>query len=175
MCKTAKESQRPSRTAWVGWRRREPPEGPDGVCTKGPGRVAFDSRTAEFDAMIGPKPRFEILAEGSPETLGAHEGASYVAGHILYTTKPFEAPTAGAAYQGEIRAVNIQTRKVSTLWRCPNLANGATTGPDGRLYVCLQGQEADNSPAGVEFLAGIFAINPCDEKGRVRNFPEGDW
>lgn len=162
----------PGRAAWVGWRRREPPEK---ACVKGPGRVTFDSRTAEFDTLLGSKPAFEILAEGSAETLGAHEGASYVANHIIFTTKPFEAPTAGATYQGEIKAVNIPTREVTTLWRCPNLANGATTGPDGRLYVCLQGQQATGTLPGVEFLAGIFSIDPCDESGRVRRFPDSAW
>jgi hypothetical protein len=169
----AKEAQStPGRSAWVGWRRREPAED---ACVKGPGRVTLDSRTTEFDRLLGASPAVDILAEGSAETLGAHEGASYVAGQIIFTTKPFEAPTAGAAYQGEIRAVSIQTREVITLWRCPNLANGATTGPDGRLYVCLQGQEATDSPPGVEFLAGIFSIDPCDESGRVRRFPNSAW
>lgn len=162
----------PGRAAWVGWRRREPPEK---ACVKGPGRVTFDSRTAEFDTLLGSKPAFEILAEGSAETLGAHEGASYVASHIIFTTKPFEAPTAGATYQGEIKSVNIPTREVTTLWRCPNLANGATTGPDGRLYVCLQGQQATGTLPGVEILAGIFSIDPCDESGRVRRFPDSAW
>jgi len=176
---------KPGRTAWTGWRQREPQRGEAArseACYKGRDRVGFDSRSAEFTQLVGESPVFTIMAEDAPRKLCAHEGAAYIGGSIVFTTKPFETAEdaaeeipAGAAYQGDIRAMDVATGRVSTLWRSANLANGATVGPDGRLYVCFQGQQMAGC-VGIEYLAGIFSIDPCDKaSGAVRPFEASAW
>ena len=162
----------PAREAWVGWRQRA---SPDSKCFRGAERIGFQARTAEFSRLVGKTPVFDIVVEDSAETLGAHEGASYMNGHIIFTTKPFKEPTSGAVFQGDIKAVDLQTGEVRMLWRSPNLANGATVGPDGRLYVCFQGQSVHDKGTEMEILAGIFAIDPCDKSGHVRSFLSSEW
>ena len=111
------------------------------------------------------------LGSSSGARQGSRVCAVYINGTIIFTTKPF---AIGALFQGEIRAMEISTGKVSTLWRLPNLANGATIGPDGRLYVCFQGQQTSVGN-GDEYLSGVYSIDPCDASGAVRLFEKSEW
>ena len=63
--------------------------------------VHFDSRSPEFDRLVGRKPSYEYLATGRADLLGAHEGAVFLehgsqdsspilsrSPCLIFTTKP---------------------------------------------------------------------------------------
>jgi len=139
--------------------------------------VHFDSRSPEFDRLVGRKPSYEYLATGRADLLGAHEGAVFLehgsqdsspilsrSPCLIFTTKPHKDKT-GAEIAQVKRLIIDGPRKgdLQTLFTSENLVNGATLGYDGRLYFCFQG--------GLEATAasGIYSVDPhnCSDKRSV--------
>ena len=129
--------------------------------------VHFDSRSPEFDRLVGRKPSCEYLATDKAEVLGAHEGAVFLehgsqsdisailssSPCLIFTTKPQGKADDKVAQIKRIIIDGPRKGAVHTLFTSENLVNGATLGFDGRLYFCFQGGLETNASGIYRFIA----------------------
>ena len=106
---------------------------------------------------------------------------------LIFVTKPYNEVEPGSL-NGTKQVAQIKTvaqikrlivggphkGRVDTLFESENLVNGATLGPDGRIYFCFQGGIVAGSAPVRHLRSGIYSVDPHNSSD-VRTVTDSAW